>query len=174
MTKKAKNTRNNPAFATREEFEAKVDQIAILMVKQSKKAAALDAKLQKMREPLETEILELDGQIKAGLALCESYALTHRNDLLTGKAKSAKTTLATWSLKIGKESIICNEGSAWDDVITRAHELGHDQCLRNKEEVDKIALAKLSPEQLEQYPVRVKPAVESFGIKPKDNAIDEQ
>lgn len=165
------NTRNKPVFANREEFEAKVDEIAILMVQHKKAIAAKDEATQIAREPYEAKIEELDALITQGLALCEPYALQNRDTLLTGKKKSAKTMLATWSLKKGKEKI---EVENADAVIARARELNLDGIIRQVASVSKQDLAKLPDEQLKALGVVRLAAVDSFGITPKDNAIDDE
>ncbi|MFI3243054.1 MAG: host-nuclease inhibitor Gam family protein [Akkermansia sp.] len=168
------NTRNKPVFANREEFEAKVDEIAILMVKQNKKKAAMDEAMQIAREAYEADIADLETQITQGIAICEPYVFQNRDTLLKGKKKSATTMLAAWSLKKGKEKLGLSDKVTWEAVLDKARKLGMRELIRVKDEADKAALAKLTDAQLASLGVVKIAAVDSFGITPKDNSIDNE
>ena len=169
----ATNTRNNAILATDEAFEARVDHAAVLTVRLAKKKAELDELLQRTREPMEAELAEAEKELAETLASCEVYALKHRERLLPKNKKSAKTLLATWSLKKAQAKLTAAKGET-EAAALELVQKSFPECVRCTEALDKKLLGKLTEKELASVKLVLLPGVESFGVKPHDNCTGEE
>ncbi|OCA02292.1 host-nuclease inhibitor Gam family protein [Akkermansia glycaniphila] len=166
------NTRNT-GIADDQQFTDTVNRIARLNVRINSRTAEMDKAMQKAREPHEEKINRLTEDRDALIALAESYAVRHRARLIGLKKKSGSTELATFGFRTGKRRLELVKDNTWELVCTRLQSNGHDDCVRTVTEVQKDrVLSGLSPEEMIACGV-VAAQAESFWVKAKDNAIDE-
>ena len=134
-----KNT--NHAIAGDAGFATALDRWAALTVEAETKAAALEAELQKLRQPAEAELAALRAQIAALEAAAEEYAFTHRDRLLPDGRKSAETALAEWCLRLDPPSLK-QAGKAWPvaRTIEKLTEDGEAEMLSTKVALNKEAI----------------------------------
>jgi phage host-nuclease inhibitor protein Gam len=165
-------TRIKPAtFTLREEFERAIDEIAKLETAKRALAAARDAAVQAVQEEHGPDIQNAADQIEGLTLLCEKYALTHRDELLSGDRKSAETPLAVFGFRLGNVTLkLLNRKWTWEQVVEALKSAPTlRRYVRVKEEVDKDGI-KANPDlddaRLAGLGLRLE-QTETFFIEPK-------
>ena len=122
-------------------FHVALDEWARLTVEAERKSAALEAKLQTLRQPAEAELAALRAQCAELAAAAEDYAFTHRDRLLTADKKSAETALAEWGLRLDPPSVK-QAGKSWPvaRTVEALAEAGEANYLTVKTALNKDAI----------------------------------
>jgi phage host-nuclease inhibitor protein Gam len=163
-----KTKRLNPkGLASREEFTAVVDEIAVLQTTQRALEARRDALIQRVQERYRERIDTAAGAIEHRLAQAEAYAREHRAELL-GDRQTGETELATYGFRGHPPALVpLNKKFTWADIITKVKEAFGRKFIRVEESVDKDALrTSIDEAKLEPLGLKIR-RTESFGVTPK-------
>lgn len=160
---------------TRDEFEIVIERVAVYTTRLRALEAERDQAIQAVQQAFALRIDSIESVIKADVSLCEKFAEAHRDELITGKAKSNGTSLARYGFRTGMPQLKLLSKWTWEKVIAALHGRGlGDKYIRTTEEPAKdIMLADLQAhghlgESTEpgQVGVRLYQA-ETFYIEPK-------
>ena len=138
-----KGVKVNPV-ATREEFEAEVDEVAKLAVKREKLKAALKQRHQDIDDRFGGEIKLVDTEIEEKRARAELYFADHAGELCDGGKRSGATKLATFGVRLGMPTV--TKAGKFKKVAWKALGMIFDgidalrQFVRNQPEVDKDSI----------------------------------
>lgn len=156
-------------YATREQFDAAIDLIALIQVDIRKKEAERDRAIQKVREIFEPKIGELTERANSLAVTAEKYAEEHRNEILPSGRKSAETALATFGWRTGNPTLVlANKKWTWSAVLAAVKELFPGRFVRVTEEVDKEAMkTQLGADQLPLVGVKISQK-EPFFVEAKE------
>jgi phage host-nuclease inhibitor protein Gam len=157
------------SFASRHEFEAALDQVALCTAELRSSEAELDLQIQSVKQNFAPTLAAYQAKIVSLAARCEKYATEHRAELLPDekKAKSLETPLCRWGFRTGMPALKLLSKMSWEKVILQIKKLHGWQFLRQTFEVDKQALLTAqTTAPLSDYGVKVVQE-ESFFIEPK-------
>lgn len=171
-----KNTRiKATSLKSRAEFDAAVDQLARTTVELRKLEAARDEQLQTVRAKYDGPCADRGAAIEGLALVIEKYAEEHRDELFTGKVKSAETALALFGFRLGQPTLkTLSKAWTWDRVLEQLDALKLDRFIRTKRECDKEAMkAHLDAAALATVGCRIDQA-ETFFVEPKEQASDER
>lgn len=163
------------SLKSRAEFDAAVDQLARTTVELRSLEAKRDAALQTVRDLHDGPLAERASLID-GLALSvEKFAEEHRDELFTGKVKSAETALAHFGFRLGQPTLkTLGKAWSWERVLETLDELKLSRFIRTKRECDKEAMkAHLDTAQLATVGCRIDQA-ETFFVEPKEQPSAER
>lgn len=161
---------------TKEEFFAKVNNVAQLAVEIRKLEADRDKELQEVRERHEVRI-QAKTDLRDNLtASCRLFAEENRADLFDKERKSATTTLAKFGFNFPAASLTLARPKSlnWDGVknliLSRYPKLAARWLTYREPEVNKPAIkaAKLRAENLAKLGLKLTQK-ETFYIEPKDD-----
>ena len=158
----------SPSLATRESFEAFVDEVARSEVSLRALEARRDKRIQAIRDECDPAIAELRARRDNTALGCDKFATDHRDELFTGASKSNETALATYGFRLGNPTLKTLSKITWEHVARILHINRRDEYLRVKTEVAKdLILRDAGKLDLKALGVRVTQS-ESFYIEPKD------
>ena len=165
----AKTTTKSVGLICESEFYNTLDDIAVLTVKRDKAQAKLNKALLDARESYSPDVEEMDNQIKAKMAMAESFALRNRGTLLPKDAKSADSPKAKFGFRLGNPTLVLlSRKFTWGGVCDKLKALGKTMYLKlsdPKPDKDKIK-ADMTDEELASLGLRIE-QTESFWVEPK-------
>lgn len=119
-TKDAANGISKPGavISSRDDFRALVDNIVEAQLDKEKLEGQRDSRILKITDEYKDRIDALAEELKESTARAEQYAIEHKDELLTGEAKSADTGSATFGFRMGRPALaLLNEKWTWEKVI---------------------------------------------------------
>lgn len=172
--KKTQTRIKAPSLSSRTEFDHAVDEIARLTVELRKQEARRDARLQTIRDEYEPACVALGQQIKGLTLAAEKFADERRDELFSGKTKSAETNLALFGFRKGNPTLkLLSKAWTWERVVETLEALKLTRFIRRKDpEPDKDALKQeLDDAALAKVGCRVEQS-ETFFIEPKEQPTE--
>jgi phage host-nuclease inhibitor protein Gam len=163
------------SFASRYEFEAALDQVAVETVDLALHESRLDRQIQDLKQRSAPTIAAHKARIISLAARCEKYATEHRAELLPDekKAKSLETPLCRWGFRTGMPALKLMARMSWEKVVDTLKVQNRWSFLRKTYEADKQALlAAQATENLGAWGIKVVQE-ESFFIEPKVESAEQ-
>lgn len=151
-------------------FREAVDEVATLQLGINIHTAKRDKKIQAIRDEADPKIAEYTARRDALLAAAESYAETHREELLPPDRKSSDTALAVFGWRVGNPTLKpLNARWNFARILERCRELGRTQFIAIKETLDKDRIKSdlQTDAELAEIGCRIE-QVEGFYVEPKD------
>lgn len=172
-----KSTRIKAAadLATREEFEALLNDIATDQLLREGLVTERDARIAEIQEEAGKEIGPIDDQIKTAVIRAEKFAAAHRAELFRGENKSAETALTFFGFRWSTPALATlNRKWNWEAVLKALKEQFPGKFILTEEKPDKSTMkAQLDAAQLARVGCRVTQS-ESFFVEPKRDEAPER
>jgi len=127
-----------PVINTRADMEALVGDIASLKIHETKLKAAMDQRLQQVREEYETDLGMIAGTLELKMQAGCAWAEAHPEEF--GKARSITMVHGTVGWRIGMPQLKTLKGWTWKRVLENLIKLGYTAYVRMNPHVDKEAI----------------------------------
>jgi phage host-nuclease inhibitor protein Gam len=162
---------------SRAEFDAMLEQIAIMQLSKEKLELRRDQKLLLIKLDYAEDIGDLTEKMEAAVLRAEKYATTHREELLPGKKKTAETGVAFFGFRTGNPTLVLlNRSWSWKKVLAELEALGglFLEFIVVKKTIDKdLVKARLTPGECAAIGTRIEQH-ETFFIDPKRDPANPQ
>lgn len=123
---------------SREEAESLVGEIAALKNFQAQTVAAMDQRLQEVRQEYESQLASVNDDLTVPLLRIEAWA--EANPQLFERSKSIAMLHGTIGWRIGNPAVKPAKGNTWAKVLEKLKALGLDAFIHHREDVNKEAI----------------------------------